>query len=1119
MMRDSLRTRAVRRRAVHVVAGAVLAGLGLSTPARAQLAPYTVEVDSTPYASLANPTLHTFQAYGSFPANDEGSVTLSLPFTFNFYGEDYDEVIAFTNGVVAFQPLSGSVSILGPPSQVPRAGDPLNAYISGVWQDLEAQSGTSELRTQTLGSAPNRTFVIEYADFLRKGQANDRINFRIELDESDYTVRVWFGAVSGIFGSTTAMEGEAGRDGLNLLASSASCGVTCACAPVSCGNANYPSGRRITATLPDAPDLYGTIEAPPGASPGSTFPATIRVENGGLAAAAGSSFEVWLADNPTNLTGGRLLSSGTVGPIGALDHVELQRDILVPAGTFIREWFIGIEVDTADQIDEAREDNNLNIDGEFGTGPDLTGTINAPFIIGPGEQIDVTVQARSDGAPTTRSFQVAFFLSADRQIDANDVALSPINTTLGADGFSGTINARPTLPASIPFARAFVLARLDGPNTVPEIDERNNDLSTAFPSRVESADLEVPVLTSGGGLFQGQPVEVELVVRNAGAARAADFSVCVFLTSSGADNPPLSDLVVEATGLTVPADGEARVRLQPTVPSDLIGDVSLVAEADCRNDIDEDSEADNVRRRDVTVFASGPDLAVTWTSTAGPAEAGEPYPLQFRVDNFGPESATAQVELILQGEGGASSFSVLPTPVSIDAQSGVAFARSVTLGADLPSGNYDASLRVRVAQGSADPVVSNDIDGPRRVEVSSFGVAFAEPRPPPGVLEQPYRWTFGAIGGDGRYAWSLSWLNQAPPGVTFDPASATLTGQPTEIGNYPFDLRVTSGGFINQTASALVIVPPSLPLTIATRAMPPAVVGEFYAEPIQVLGGTPPYRFESDDAPLTLQGSGRLVGEPPFAAAQFFDVCVTDAENERTCATLAYSAIDPSNVIEIGLADLPNGLVDRGYDISIPVAGAVDPVRYGLEGVLPDGLEFDPAGGRIFGQPRVAGAFPIVIEARDGAGRFDRNPFVLVVLEAGDLQIRTQRLPDGRLDQPYEALGGGPVELEVDGADADREVVWALGGGSLPPGLSLDGAILEGTPTELGTYAFTLVALDASGDSAQRFYGVTITDGSIVRRGGGGCRCASAAPGPGVGALLLGTFLVWFAAMRRRRWV
>lgn len=1106
-----------RPRARGTAVAVALATLFAAEPARAQLAPYTVVVDSAAYSTLSSPTTHSFQAFGGFPANDEGEVTLALPFTFNFYGEDYDEVIAYTNGVVAFEPIASGTSILRPASGVPRANDALDAYISGVWQDLEFLSGTSELRTETLGSAPARTFVIEYKDFLRKGQPNDRINFRIELDEEDYTVRVWFGAVSGIFGSTTAIEGEEGRDGLNLLETSASCGPLCACAPASCGNPNYLSGRRITATLPDAPDLYGTVDAPPGASPGTSFDVEIRVENGGLQDAAASRWELWLATNAMNLTGATLLASGDTAAIPALSREEISRTVLLPLSTPVARRFLAVKVDALGDVTEARENNNENIDLAFGTGPDLTGEVSAPFVIGPGEQVTIDVDARSEGAPTTRSFNVRFFLSADQMIDANDVNIGQTSGSLGPDGFSGRITAQPTLPPSLPFTSAFLLARLDPSNAIVEIVENNNDISTQLPLQIETADLEVPLVNPQVTLFQGSLTEVEVDVENTGAARATDFSVCLFLTSSLDPEPPLADLAFEADGITLLPGERARLRLQPTVPTGTIGTVRLVAVADCRDVIDEATEDNNGRGREVIVLPPGPDLAVTWTSTAVPGEAGEPYPLRFDLDNLGVRRAEAQVELVLNGPEASAVVPIFATPLALEPKVGGTHTRSPVLPSDLPSGSYQVSLRARVVQSGLfepDPIPSNDVSGPRPVNIASFGVGFTGARPPNAVLEQPYRFRFGAIGGDGDYDWLLTWSGSEPDGVSFDAQSGELSGQPRRIGAYPFDLRVSSGGFINTTEGRFNVVPPSLPLTIATRAMPPAVVGEFYAETILVLGGVPPYRFEATDPPLTLQSTGRLTGEPPFATDRFFEVCVTDARNDEVCSPIAYSAIDPGDVIEIGLADLPNGLVDRDYELSIPVTNAVAPIEFAIEGELPPGLSFDAAAGRIFGQPEVAGVYPIVIEARDAGARFDRNPFVLVILEAGSLQIVTDRLPDGRLGRPYTLFGGDPPEIEVTGAAEGREVAYTLGVGSLPPGLELNGAQITGTPTETGTFAFTIVAFDESGDAAQRFYGVTISDGSSeTGSSGGGCSAVGVTTASPILLLLLALAI----ASRRRR--
>jgi hypothetical protein len=51
--------------------------------------------------------------------------------------------------------------------------------------------------------------------------------------------------------------------------------------------------------------------------------------------------------------------------------------------------------------------------------------------------------------------------------------------------------------------------------------------------------------------------------------------------------------------------------------------------------------------------------------------------------------------------------------------------------------------------------------------------------------------TFLAMGGNGSYTWNLT--GQLPSGITFDPASGVLSGNPTEVGDFPISVSATSG--------------------------------------------------------------------------------------------------------------------------------------------------------------------------------------------------------------------------------------------------------------------------------------------------------------------------------------
>ena len=107
---------------------------------------------------------------------DEFVGRLSLPFDFTFYGETYDEVWISDNGYVNF---------LGPdqfnafPVEIPSESDP-NAAIYALWQDLHVDS-EGAIRHDTVGTAPDRAFVIEY-DTVKAGSSAR--TFEIKLWEN-----------------------------------------------------------------------------------------------------------------------------------------------------------------------------------------------------------------------------------------------------------------------------------------------------------------------------------------------------------------------------------------------------------------------------------------------------------------------------------------------------------------------------------------------------------------------------------------------------------------------------------------------------------------------------------------------------------------------------------------------------------------------------------------------------------------------------------------------------------------------------------------------------------------------------------------------------------------------
>ena len=112
---------------------------------------------------------------------DDASIQVSLPFTFTFYGEDYTSAHVATNGFLNF--LSPNASFFN--SSIPSSFAP-NGAIYPFWDDMFIESDSS-VRTETLGTAPNRRFVIEWRNvgFYPPGGAK-RIDFEVVLHENGH---------------------------------------------------------------------------------------------------------------------------------------------------------------------------------------------------------------------------------------------------------------------------------------------------------------------------------------------------------------------------------------------------------------------------------------------------------------------------------------------------------------------------------------------------------------------------------------------------------------------------------------------------------------------------------------------------------------------------------------------------------------------------------------------------------------------------------------------------------------------------------------------------------------------------------------------------------------------
>lgn len=120
--------------------------------------------------------------------NDE-MITTAIPlgFSFDFYGQTYTEVYICANGFITFLPDQPCFATPHLPSNV--ISEP-NGLIAGWWQDLVP--GDNAIHYETLGTVPERRFIVQFQDVPQAANNNKTATFQIKLFETTDIIEVYY---------------------------------------------------------------------------------------------------------------------------------------------------------------------------------------------------------------------------------------------------------------------------------------------------------------------------------------------------------------------------------------------------------------------------------------------------------------------------------------------------------------------------------------------------------------------------------------------------------------------------------------------------------------------------------------------------------------------------------------------------------------------------------------------------------------------------------------------------------------------------------------------------------------------------------------------------------------
>ncbi|MEP7341448.1 MAG: putative Ig domain-containing protein, partial [Acidobacteriota bacterium] len=226
-----------------------------------------------------------------------------------------------------------------------------------------------------------------------------------------------------------------------------------------------------------------------------------------------------------------------------------------------------------------------------------------------------------------------------------------------------------------------------------------------------------------------------------------------------------------------------------------------------------------------------------------------------------------------------------------------------------------------------------------------------------------------------------------PTGLTF--SGATLSGTPTQGGNFNLTIKATDNGGFAGVCSYLLVINNCPTIAVAPPILPQGHTGQGYGQTFTASGGAGPYSFAVSAGALPSgfmlgSSSGVLAGFPTASGTFNFTIKATDASG--CFGTRAYSVtIIGCPAITINPPSLPNGVAGFGYSQTFTQTGGTAPITWAITlNGPPPGLLLDPTTGVLSGTLTTIGAFSFMVRATDQNGCLRERMYTLTVDFGGD---------------------------------------------------------------------------------------------------------------------------------------